>query len=77
MLLTRQDIAERLQVSLHKAGDYMLQMERVKLPGGRVRITEEAFNTWLKAHTERPLVAKKKGSVDWMAVLEGKEKAPA
>ena len=47
-------------------------------------MTEKAFEAWLKQHTEKPLPPashrgrkSKTQGVDWMAVLEGKEEAPA
>lgn len=55
-LLTLEDVAERLQVSKHRAGDYMRQMTCVVLPGGgRRRVTEQALEEWLRLHTEKPV----------------------
>lgn len=55
-LLTLEDVAERLQVSRHRAGDYMRQMQCIILPGGgRRRVTEQAFAAWLRQHTEQPV----------------------
>ena len=60
-LLTLEDVAERLQVSKHRAGDYMRQMACVVLPGGnRRRVSEQAFNAWLRLHTEQPQVVNRK-----------------
>lgn len=77
-LLTRQDVAERLQVGINKAGEYMRTMRCVVLPGEkRRRVTEEDFERWLTARkTEAPrvrtaaqparLARKKNGRlVDW------------
>lgn len=57
-LLTIEDVAERLQVSRHRAGDYMRQMSCVILPGGRRRrVTEQAFQAWLRLNMEHPATA--------------------
>lgn len=52
-LLTKKDVAERLQVCLHKAGDYMREMRCVVLPGDRTRrVTEEDFQRWINSRKE-------------------------
>lgn len=54
-LLTIEDIAERLQIGRRRAADYARQMSCIVLPGGkRKRVTEQAFQAWLRANTEQP-----------------------
>ena len=77
-LLTIEDVAERLQVSRHRAGDYMRQMSCVILPGGRRRrVTEQAFQNWLRMNMEHPAASSTKGrraastSGDWWNTKRG------
>ena len=52
-LLTKKDVAERLQVCLHKAGDYMREMRCVVLPGDRSkRVTEDELARWIRSRTQ-------------------------
>lgn len=53
MLLTRQQIAERLDVSYNHAGDIMKTMPVVWI-GKRIRVREEDLEDWLASRVERP-----------------------
>lgn len=76
ILLTRAQVAKRLNVSLHKAGAYMLQMPCVILPSGRKRVTEETLSMWIREHTffpaEKPERQKRTKQRDSLLTPEGK-----
>lgn len=51
MLLTSEDIAERLKVKKRTAARYMREMAHMETP---LRVTEEAFRAWVSGKTVTP-----------------------
>lgn len=68
-LLTREDIAARLQIGINRAGQYMAQMRCVVFPSGRKRVTEKAFQEWLASREKEPMIPRNHGG--------GRRKTPA